>query len=86
MWPSCGLKLASSDVEENDDDDDDDDDNNNNNKLNLATSAFPQEDLLHDIRKSLVRLQYDERQTDRQTDTRTGTTHVRNLLTPHMGG
>ena len=68
MWPSCGLKLVSSDVEENDEDDDDDDDdddaNNNNNKLNLTTNACPQEDLLHDIRNSFVRMQHEDRQTD----------------------
>jgi hypothetical protein len=83
MWPSCRLKLASYDVEENydddDDDDDDDDNNNNNDKLNLTTSTCPREHLLHDIRKSLVRMQHD----DRQTHELTPHTH-RNLLTAHM--
>jgi len=53
-------------VEENDnvdDEDDGDDDDNNNNKLNVTTSACPREDLLYDIRKSLVRMQHDDRHT-----------------------
>jgi len=85
MWPSCGLKLAMSVVEENDDDDDDDDgdddDNNNNNTLNLTTSACPHEDLLYEIRKSLVRMQHD----DRQTDTRADATHVQKFIDTTYG-
>jgi len=87
MWPSCELKLAISVVEENYDDDDDEDDgdvdgdDDDNNKLNLITRECPHEDLLCDIRRSIVRTQHG----DRQTDTRTDATHVQKFIDTTYG-